>query len=83
MLSIGALSAIEDRGLAVPGDIGLIGFNDMEMAGWHNIGLTTIRQPIPDIVAAAIARMCEMLEGDDAPASTLFDCAVVERWTLR
>jgi hypothetical protein len=46
VLSIGALSAVQDAGLSVPGDIGLIGLNDMEMAGWENIDLTTIRQPI-------------------------------------
>ena len=50
VLSIGALSAIEDDGLSVPGDIGLIGLNDMEMAGWQNINLTTIHQPIRQIV---------------------------------
>jgi hypothetical protein len=46
VLSIGALSAIRHAGLKVPGDIGIIGLNDMEMAGWENINLTTIRQPI-------------------------------------
>lgn len=42
VLSIGALSATTEAGLSVPGDIGLIGLNDMEMAGWQNINLTTI-----------------------------------------
>jgi DNA-binding LacI/PurR family transcriptional regulator len=36
ILSIGALSAVQDAGLKVPQDIGVIGFNDMEMAGWEN-----------------------------------------------
>uniref|UniRef100_UPI0035C85217 LacI family DNA-binding transcriptional regulator n=1 Tax=Yoonia sp. TaxID=2212373 RepID=UPI0035C85217 len=36
VLSIGALSAIKDNGLKVPADIGIIGLNDMEMAGWEN-----------------------------------------------
>jgi DNA-binding LacI/PurR family transcriptional regulator len=54
VLSIGALSAIEEAGLSVPGDIGLIGLNDMEMAGWQNIDLTTIRQPVAEIIEASI-----------------------------
>ena len=54
MLSIGALSAVQEAGLSVPGDIGLIGLNDMEMAGWQNIDLTTIRQPIAEIIEASI-----------------------------
>ena len=38
-------------GLSVPGDVGLIGLNDMEMARWQKIGLTTIRQPVAEIIA--------------------------------
>ncbi|MCT4682422.1 MAG: LacI family transcriptional regulator, partial [Roseicyclus sp.] len=37
VLSIGALSAIEEAGLSCPEDIGIIGLNDMDMARWQNI----------------------------------------------
>lgn len=84
VLSIGALSAIADAGLDVPGDIGILGLNDMEMAGWQNIALTTIRQPIARIVEAAIERMGLLLEAPDMPPDVrLFACDVVERETLR
>jgi len=43
VLSVGALSAIQEAGLRVPQDIGIIGLNDMDMARWQNIDLTTIR----------------------------------------
>jgi DNA-binding LacI/PurR family transcriptional regulator len=84
VLSIGAKSAIEDHGLNVPADIGVIGLNDMEMAGWENIDLTTIRQPIPEIVAASIDMVMALLDPKGAvPASKMFACTVVERGTLR
>ncbi|MBO9467355.1 LacI family DNA-binding transcriptional regulator [Tropicibacter sp. R15_0] len=84
VLSIGALSALQDRGLSAPQDVGLIGLNDMEMAGWENINLTTIRQPIPEIVAASIDVMMAMLQDpDNAPAARIFECQVIERGTLR
>ena len=85
VLSIGALSAIEDSGLKVPEDIGIIGLNDMEMAGWENINLTTIRQPIQDIVTASIDQMVSMLEDgqNDQPEARIFPCEVIERGTLR
>lgn len=83
VLSIGALSAIEAAGLQVPGDIGLIGFNDMEMAGWQNIDLTTIRQPVDDIVASATELICAiMAQPDRTPETRLFPCKVVVRGTL-
>ncbi len=84
VLSIGALSAVEDTGLCVPDDIGLIGLNDMEMAGWENINLTTIRQPIPQIVSSSVELMIAMLdEPDRYPEARIFPCSVVERGTLR
>lgn len=84
VLSIGALSAIETAGLRVPDDIGIIGLNDMEMAGWANINLTTLRNPIKDIVAASIELIEAALKDDSrAPQARLFDCPIVERGTLR
>ena len=84
LLAVGALSAIRDAGLTVPGDIGLIGLNDMEMARWQNIGLTTIRQPVADIIAAAIDLVVATIENPDlAPEVRLFPCRVIERQTLR
>ena len=84
VLSIGALSALRERGFAVPGDVGILGLNDMEIAGWQNIDLTTIRQPIGEIVGASIDAMEAMLaDPDRAPEARIFPCELVERGTLR
>lgn len=84
VLSIGVLSAVQDSALSVPGDIGIIGLNDMEMAGWQNINLTTIHQPIRQIVSSSIELMVAMLtEPDRYPEARIFPCSVVERGTLR
>ncbi|WP_193142711.1 MULTISPECIES: LacI family DNA-binding transcriptional regulator [unclassified Meridianimarinicoccus] len=84
VLSIGALSAVRDAGLRVPEDIGIIGLNDMEMAGWENINLTTIRQPIQQIIRSSIELVVAMLdEPDRYPEARLFPCSLVERGTLR
>ena len=83
VLSIGALSAIETKGLNVPGNIGIIGLNDMEMAGWENINLTTIHQPLEEIITASLERMQALLDTpDQAPKAQVFDCHIVERGTL-
>ncbi|NNE80436.1 MAG: LacI family DNA-binding transcriptional regulator [Silicimonas sp.] len=84
VLSIGAMSAVQSAGLRVPKDVGLLGLNDMEMAGWENISLTTIHNPIDRIVDASIELVVGMLDDtENAPQARLFDCHVVERGTLR
>jgi len=84
VLSVGALSAIAEAGLRCPDDIGIIGLNDMDMARWQNIDLTTIRQPIPEIIGASIDLVIATIEAPDRhPETRLFPCRVIERGTLR
>lgn len=84
VLSIGALSALSDAGIAVPQQAGVIGLNDMEIAGWANIRLTTIHQPFDAIVQASVDLITERFDTPDRPPQVrLFPCHVVERGTLR
>ena len=84
VLAIGAISALRDAGLDVPGDVGVIGLNDMEMAGWAGINLTTIAQPVADIVASCIEQTEALIENPGLePEARLFAARLVERGTLR
>lgn len=84
VLSIGALSAVAEAGLTAPDDVGIIGLNDMEMAGWSSIGLTTIHQPFDRIVRASIELIAAQLTDPARPPELRqFPCHIVERRTLR
>lgn len=84
VLSIGALSAISDAGFSTPEDIGVIGLNDMEMSRWESIDLTTIHQPITEIIEASIEVVTgAIFSPSSRPDAKLFPCHVVERGTLR
>ena len=84
VIAIGALSAATSAGLSVPREVGLIGLNDMEMASWQNIDLTTIRQPLPEIIGASIDLVVGTIEHPERhPETLLFPCRVIERGTLR
>lgn len=84
VIAIGALSAATGSGLSCPGDIGILGLNDMEIAGWDNIALSTIHQPITEIIAASVNLVVESMENPGKPPrARLFRCHVVDRATLR
>lgn len=84
ILSVGALSAVRERGLVPARDIGLIGLNDMETARWGLVDLTTINQPIAEIVTASVDLIGRILDQPGGPPeSRIFPCTVVERGTLR
>ncbi|GAA6159470.1 LacI family DNA-binding transcriptional regulator [Ruegeria sp. HU-ET01832] len=84
ILSIGALSALSDHGIKPGRDIGIIGLNDMEMSRWESVDLTTIHQPIKQIITASVDLVEEMLKDPDRyPEARIFPCRVIERGTLR
>lgn len=48
-IAFGAIKAIKERGLSVPEDISIIGFNDMDMCAYSTPALTTIHAPAYDM----------------------------------
>lgn len=56
-----------DLGYAVPGDLRLVGIDDLEYASLLPVPLTTLRQPTREIGAAAFAAMLDRIERPDLP----------------
>lgn len=53
--AIGLLRVVNDLGLAVPGDLSIVGFDDISLASLVTPRLTTVRQPLDAIAARAVA----------------------------
>lgn len=68
-MAIGAIKVLRVFGRSVPGDISIVGFDDIEFAQYVEPPLTTIRQPRRDIGRAAMAEMIRQLGGGDVRAS--------------
>ena len=84
VLSVGAMDALAEAGLDVPGDVGIMGFNDMDLARWRCIDLTTIAQPVSEIITASVDQVISLIaEPDAVPETRLLPCRVVLRKTLR
>lgn len=62
-LAVGALCECQRRGLRVPNDIALAGFDDIVLAGQMVPALTTIRVPRYEIGRAAGKALCDRLDG--------------------
>jgi DNA-binding LacI/PurR family transcriptional regulator len=84
VLALGAIDACHERGLGVPDDVSVVGFDDMPLAAWASYALTTVRQPIRPMVLHAIERIVAWMDDADAvPRSKLFPCELVLRRSLR
>jgi len=60
--AIGAMKAIKDKGLRIPEDISLIGFDDIQLASYTEPSLTTVRQPIYEMGITAISLLVRLIE---------------------
>ncbi|HET6174190.1 MAG TPA: LacI family DNA-binding transcriptional regulator [Gaiellales bacterium] len=61
--AIGALSALAAAGRKVPGDISLVGFDDVRLSQYTSPPLTTVRQPAGDIARRATELLLGMIDG--------------------
>ncbi|MEU8663805.1 LacI family DNA-binding transcriptional regulator [Actinoplanes philippinensis] len=64
VLAAGALEALREAGRSVPGDVGVVGFDDSPWAVWVQPRLSTVRQPIEEIGSAAAHLVLRQLRGE-------------------
>jgi DNA-binding LacI/PurR family transcriptional regulator len=60
--AIGVLSAADRLGVAVPGELSVVGFDDIESAAF--LDLTTVRQPLTRSGTESARRLCALLRGE-------------------
>lgn len=79
VLALGAMCAARSRGIAIPGQVSITGFDDMPMARVASPGLTTVRFPMAEIGWNAAELLLGLL-GEDVPTTTRnLSIALVER----
>ena len=71
-LALGVLDACRfDLGLHVPGDVSVVGFDDVAEAAHQGYDLTTVRQGIGDLAHAAVGMLVDRLDTPNGPARRL------------
>ncbi len=70
MMALGCMTILCDAGLAIPGDVGVAGFDDIPLAHYATPPLTTMKIDIAELGAAAMTRLLERMRGDTSPRST-------------
>jgi LacI family transcriptional regulator len=72
LVAVGALHAISDAGLHVPGDVSVVGFDDIPIASMVSPALTTVAQAVAEMARWAVERITAQIaarrgEGDVEP----------------
>ncbi len=63
--AFGAIRAFREAGIAVPGDVSVVGFDDIWAASYHVPALTTIRQPLQEMGSLAADVLLRRIRPDN------------------
>ncbi|MEV5960646.1 LacI family DNA-binding transcriptional regulator [Kribbella sp. NPDC051952] len=66
--AIGALQAAADRGLSVPTDLSIAGFDDLDLSRATSPQLTTVRQPLQEMGRMAVSLLIRLLDRHELEA---------------
>ncbi|HEX5298702.1 MAG TPA: LacI family DNA-binding transcriptional regulator [Streptosporangiaceae bacterium] len=69
--AIGAMAALEQAGLSVPGDVAVTGFDGIQLGRHLRPGLTTVVQPMAALGDTAVAMLSERIGGAELPPRTV------------
>jgi alanine racemase len=67
MMALGVIRAARQRGLSVPGDLSVVGYDDAPMVEFTDPPLTTVRQPVQSMALAAVQALLEEVRGHATP----------------
>ncbi|MGF1543416.1 MAG: LacI family DNA-binding transcriptional regulator [Parvularculaceae bacterium] len=71
VIAVGAILALRNRGVSVPGDVSIVGYDDIHSAAWYSPPLTTVSQFIHRGGEALVDALFDIIDGAPPTSRTL------------
>ncbi len=83
-LAIGAMRAADEKGIRIPEDISILGFDNISFSALPRIGITTVEQPKREMAEAAVEILLDRIEGrSEGLSSKIIVPKLVERTSCK
>jgi len=70
-MAFAVLDELRVMGVSVPGDVSVVGYDDVPMASWASYDLTTVRQPVNRMIEATVETMLAQIEDGERPVQRI------------
>ncbi|PKL90258.1 MAG: hypothetical protein CVV23_01265 [Ignavibacteriae bacterium HGW-Ignavibacteriae-2] len=77
--ALGFMSVLLENGISIPGDVAVVGFNDIKIAQYSAVPLTTIHQPIDEIGKLAVDTIHKRINDEQASSRIILKPSLVIR----
>jgi DNA-binding LacI/PurR family transcriptional regulator len=71
VIALSAVRAVIGAGLSVPGDVAVVGYDDISMAAHANPPLSTVRQDVQRGASLLVDALFRRIDGEDTPSATM------------
>jgi signal transduction histidine kinase/DNA-binding LacI/PurR family transcriptional regulator/putative methionine-R-sulfoxide reductase with GAF domain len=78
-MALGALGVLQARGIRVPDDVALVGFDDLDASKYTVPALTTVRNPFYKLGVEATEMLLAQIDGRDVPECTVLPLDLIVR----
>lgn len=78
-VAVAVVEALRARNVRVPGDIAVVGFDDLETSRYVSPPLTTVSQPVKNVGREAVRLLCDRLDGPATPRDLRLSASMVLR----
>lgn len=78
-MALGVIHGLTERGLTVPGDISVVGFDDLPDARHFLPSLTTVRQDFAELGTLVLRLIIEAIEGDEGTEHEMIEPTLIVR----
>lgn len=85
LVAMGALRALAELGLTVPGDVSVVGYDDIQMAAYLSVPLTTLHAPAREMGRRAATLLAHQIDSPigSPPERVVLDAELVVRSSTR
>jgi len=70
-MAFAVMDTLRGMGLSVPGDVSVVGYDDVPLAAWPAYDLTTVRQPLNRMVEATVETLLAQIADPDRPSQKI------------